>query len=82
MEAVWQSILTGVPVLILHLVVAIAMLVIGAIVYMWMTPYEDLKLVRSGNAAAGIAMGGALVGLGVPLASAVAASVNVYDILM
>jgi len=82
MEAVWQSVLTGVPVLILHLIVAIAMLVIGAVVYMWMTPYEDLKLVREGNPAAGIAMGGALVGLAVPLASAVAASVNVYDILI
>lgn len=82
MEAVWQSIMTGVPVLMLHLVVAIAMLVIGAIVYMWITPYEDLKLVRSNNPAAGIALGGALVGLAVPLASAVASSVNVYDILM
>lgn len=82
MEAVWQSIVAGVPVLLLHVGVTIAMLVVGVLIYMWMTPYEDVKLVREGNTAAGIALGGVILGLGIPLASTLAHSVNVWDILM
>ena len=82
MEAVWQSIVAGVPVLLLHVAVTIAMLIVGVLIYMWMTPYEDIKLVRDGNTAAGIALGGVMLGLGIPLASCLASSVNVWDILM
>lgn len=82
MEAVWQSVLAGVPVLILHVIVAVAILVVGVIVYVWITPWEDLRLVREGNTAAAIAMGGMMLGLGIPLASTLRASVNVWDIMI
>ena len=82
MEAVWQSVVAGVPVLLLHVAVTLVILVIGVLIYMWMTPYEDIKLVREGNTAAGIALGGIILGLGVPLASCLASSVSVWDIVM
>jgi putative membrane protein len=46
------------------------------------TPYEELKLIRNGNTAAAIAYSGAVIGLALPLASAVAHSVNPVDMVI
>ena len=47
MDAVVQSILSGAPILVLHLVTALAVLALGVSIYMWVTPYEDIRLVRT-----------------------------------
>jgi len=82
MEAIIQSIISGAPVLALHLVTTFAILVAGMGVYMWITPYEDIKLVREGNTAAAVALGGAFLGLAIPLAGCLAGSVTSLDILL
>jgi putative membrane protein len=82
MDAVIQSIINGVPVLAMHLAVALAMLVGGILVYMWITPWADIRLVRGGNSAAAVALGGAMLGFAVPLAACLAGSVSVLDILL
>lgn len=82
MEAIIQSIISGVPVLALHLVTTFAILIGGMGVYMWITPYEDIKLVREGNTAAAVALGGAFLGLAIPLAGSLAGSVTSLDILL
>jgi putative membrane protein len=82
MEAIIQSLISGVPVLALHLVTTFAILIAGMGVYMWITPYEDLKLVREGNTAAAIALGGAFLGLAIPLAGSLSGSVTALDILL
>lgn len=82
MEAIIQSIISGVPVLALHLVTTFAMLIGGMGLYMWITPYEDLRLVREGNTAAAVALGGAFLGLAIPLAGSLAGSVTALDILL
>jgi putative membrane protein len=82
MEAIVQSILSGAPVLALHLVTTFAILVAGMGIYMWITPYEDIKLVREGNTAAAVALGGAFLGLAIPLAGSLAGSVTALDILL
>jgi putative membrane protein len=51
-------------------------------IYMWITPYADIKLVREGNTAAAVALGGAFLGLAVPLAGSLAGSVTTLDILL
>lgn len=81
MEAVIQSILSGLPILMLHLVTALAMLIGGAFLYMRLTPYEDIQLVRSGNSAAAVALGGAILGFGIPIGAALSGSVGVLDLL-
>jgi putative membrane protein len=81
MEAVWQSIVAGAPVLLLHVGIALAILIIGTVIYVWMTPWEDLKLVREGNTAAGIALGGIILGLGIPIAACIPGAVSHWDIL-
>jgi len=81
MEAVWQSVIAGAPVLLLHVAIALAILIIGTVLYVWMTPWEDLKLVREGNTAAGIALGGIILGLGIPVAACIPGAINHWDIL-
>ena len=81
MEAVWQSVMAGAPVLLLHVAVALAIVIVGTILYVWMTPWEDLRLVREGNTAAGIALGGIILGLGIPVAACIPGAINVWDIL-
>jgi len=82
MEAVIQSIASGLPILALHLVATFGMLIFGMGVYMWITPYEDIKLVREGNTAAAVALGGAFLGLAIPLAGSLAGSASTLDILL
>ncbi len=82
MQAVLDSFLAGFPVLMLHSSVTIAMLVAGVLVYVWITPWDEVKLIRAGNTAAAVSMGGAVIGLAIPLAFAMAASVSVYEILV
>ena len=52
MEPVLQSFLTGFPILLLHFSVTLAMLGLGVWIYMLITPYHELDLIRAGNEAA------------------------------
>lgn len=82
MLAAWNSVVAGLPVLIVHLALTTAIFVIGLVVYIWVTPYRELTLVREGNAAAGIALAGMMLALVVPLAATMANSVSAPDILL
>lgn len=82
MEAVIQSLLAGFPVLILHFLVAVAMLAASIVIYNLVTPYPEIELIRQGNVAAAVSLSGAVLGLGIPLAFCLAASVNALDILI
>ena len=41
-------------------------------VYRWITPHDEGALIRAGNTAAAVALGGAMIGYVIPLASALA----------
>lgn len=82
MQAVIDSFFAGFPILILHSSVTIALLVIGVLIYVWMTPWDEMALIRSGNTAAAVSLGGAIIGIAIPLAFAMGASVSVYEILL
>jgi len=82
MDAVIDSFLAGFPVLMLHSSLTIAMLVAGTVIYVWITPWDELALIRSGNTAAAVSLGGAIMGLAIPLAFAMSVSVGVWDILI
>ncbi|MEC8136147.1 MAG: DUF350 domain-containing protein [Pseudomonadota bacterium] len=82
MEAVLESFVTGLPVLLLHYLVTLTMLAIGVTIYIWMTPYKELSLIRGGNVAAAISLGSASISLAMPLAFSMAVSVGVWDIVV
>lgn len=82
MESVLQSLISGLPVLVLHFGMTVAMLIVGIWVYAKITPYDEFLLIRQGNIAAAVSLSGACMGLALPLAFCMAASVNVLDIVL
>jgi len=48
-------------------------------IYQWITPYNEKALIREGNMAAAIALGGALIGYVLPLASALSHTVSLPE---
>ncbi len=82
MNAVLDSFVAGFPILMLHSSVTIGLLVLGVLVYVWMTPWDEMALIRGGNTAAAVSLSGAIIGLAIPLSFAMAASVSVYEILI
>lgn len=51
-------------------------------IYCWVTPYDELKMVREGKMAPAISFGGALLGFVLPLYSAITHSVGFLDMLI
>jgi putative membrane protein len=82
MDPVIQSFLAGFPVLMLHASVTVAMLVVAIFVYIKITPYDEIKLIRGGNTAAAVSLSGAIVGLALPLAFSMASSISVWEVLI
>jgi putative membrane protein len=67
---------------LLYLAVAVAMLGLFIAVYVKITPYREIDLIRAGNMAASFSLSGAIVGFVIPLASAIEHSVNLVDMLL
>jgi len=82
MDAVLQSLFAGFPYYVLHSATALAMLAASVAVYILVTPYPELRLVRDGNTAAAVSLSGAVVGLALPIAFTLAFSVSVLDIVI
>jgi putative membrane protein len=61
---------------------AVGFVVVFCQVYCWITPYNELKLVREGNVAPAISFGGAMIGFILPLHSAITHSVGFLDMLI
>ena len=51
-------------------------------IYVLLTPWKELALLRQGNSAAGVALAGAVGGLAIPVASTLASSVSLFDLLI
>ncbi len=77
-----ENALAALPIFASHLVLAIVILVSGIGLYIAITPYHELKLVKAGNRAASIVLSGAIVGLAIPVSEALRHSLGLYDILI
>ena len=77
-----QSLLSGLPIFLLHLACATLAWLAALALYMWITPHDEFALIRAGNEAAAISLGGAAIGLAIPLALCLAGSVNVWDVMI
>ena len=81
-EGILSALGTGLPVLILHMAIAGAVLAGGVALYNRITPFHERRLIAEGNVAAGIVFAGALIGLAIPLASSLAYSRATLDVLV
>ena len=73
--------LAGLPAFLAYFFLSLALLVVFLAVYLAVTPYSELALIRRGNVAAAISLGGAVIGFVLPLARAVTQSVSTLDLV-
>lgn len=74
----FDPVLNSLPAFASYFVTAIVLLGVFAVLYELVTPYNELALIREGNTAAAITLGGAIVGFALPIAVSVAVSHNLY----
>ena len=62
---------------------ATAIILLGGflLLYVFVTPYNELALIRGGNNAAAVSLGGAVIGFAIPIAVSVAVSHNLYAMI-
>jgi putative membrane protein len=77
-----QAFATGFPVTLLHAAVTLLVLIAGTVIYALLTPHKEVQLIREGNSAASLSLGGVMVGLAIPLAVSLRASTSVIDIVI
>jgi len=73
--------LAGLPAFLTYFFLSLALLVLFLAVYLAVTPYSELQLIRQGNVAAAISLAGAIIGFVLPLARAVTQSVSTLDLV-
>ncbi len=72
--------LQGLDEFLVYFAMCIGFVAVFLSVYVHITPYREIALIREGNCAAAASLSGTLVGFVLPLASAVEHSVNPYDL--
>jgi putative membrane protein len=75
-----QAFAAGFPVTLLHGGVTVLILIAAAAIYILLTPHKEIALIRDGNTAAAVSLGGVLVGLAIPLSVSLKASTNLIEI--
>ena len=81
MDILEQSV-SGFPAFIINLAAALALLAVFLFIYIKITPYHEIDLIRAGNLAAAASLSGAMLGFAIPLAQAVAQSDSLIDMLI
>lgn len=79
-QAVLASLAMGLPILLAHLFLTIAIWLVTLLISFWITPYHELREIRAGNLSVAISAGGAALGAAIPLAFCLAGAVNGWDI--
>ena len=64
---------------LLYLAISSLLLAVFVAIYVRITPYREIALIRDGNMAAAFSLSGTLIGMVIPLANAVKFSVNPVD---
>jgi putative membrane protein len=68
----FAAILKGVLPFLQYLALGSGLLVAFFLIYLWVTPHDELRLIRGGNAAAALSLAGAVIGFVLPLGIVIA----------
>lgn len=74
--------MAGLPAFLLYFVVGVALIAAFAVIYLRLTAHDEIALIRAGNLAAAIALGGNLVGFAVPLEKAIVQASSIPDCVL
>jgi putative membrane protein len=77
-----QLLFSGSGTFALSFLVSLALLAAFVTLYSFITPYREMTMIRSGNKAAALSLGGAIVGFVIPLGKAVAQSASMTDLVV
>ena len=77
----FDPVINSLPAFFGYFVTAIALLAGFLALYVLVTPYSEIKLIRAGNEAAAVQPWRAVIGFALPLAVSVAVSHNVYTMI-
>ena len=77
-----QELFSGSAAFALSFVVSLALLAVFATLYSLLSAHREMMLIRQGNRAAALSLGGAIVGFVIPVGKAVAQSVSMVDLLV
>src|SRR3954463_13176759 len=82
MDTLFSSSLSGIEAHLAYFGLAGVAVVVFVAIYVMVTPHRELRLIREGNTAAALSLGGAILGYTVPLAKAVAQSAGIHEMLL
>lgn len=82
MESMLGSISFAIGAHFMYFVVSLAVVALFVAIYTAVTPYPEIRLIRDGNTAAAVSLGGAVIGFSIPLAMAVEQSGSLIDMLI
>ena len=74
--------LTGIVAHLVYFGIASVAVVVFVAIYVTVTPHHEFRLIRQGNTAAAISVGGAILGYTLALAKAVSQSQSISDMLL
>ncbi|MCG2575420.1 DUF350 domain-containing protein [Dechloromonas sp. XY25] len=77
----FDPVISSLPAFAGYFATALALLVVFVVLYIFVTPYSELALIRDGNTAAAVSLGGAVVGYALPIAVAVVTSHNIMTMV-
>jgi len=74
------KVLTMLPAFLAYFAVAAALITAFLLVYVNVTPYDEMALIRQDNRAAAISLGGTMFGFALPIANVIAHSDTLLDL--
>ena len=72
--------LSTLPSFLAYFGVALVLLALFLLIYLNVTPYHEVALIRAGNTAAAVSLSGALLGFAMPVANVIAHSDTLLDL--
>lgn len=67
---------------VLYILGATVLFALFQFIYTRITPHREFELIRSGNVAAAIALGGAIIGFAIPASNVIAFSISILDFVV
>ncbi len=74
--------LATLPNFLAYLGTAMVLLVAFVAIYLYITPYDEINLIRANNTAAAITLSGAVLGFAMPIANVIAHSDTLLDLVV
>lgn len=82
MDVAINAFVRGFPDFLIQSGVTLAMLIAGCVVHVLMTPMKEMKLIREGNAAAGVGLAAVILGLAIPMGASLASATSIWDLVI